>query len=156
MLTNIFISLNTDTTLVNYGESLQTDERMVTEQFTESLHKDVIEEGLGNVYTKSSDFLNVQHDTLTDASDHYDSYINDYSFDNTTIIDDSQLETSVQYDISEQNIDSDVVPKIGGLSQNEFSNNNDYQTTEEMLMSEREREKKTKKELEEEEREKMQ
>lgn len=144
------------TTLVNYGESIQTDERIVTGHFTESLHKDDIEEGLGNVYTKSSDFLNVQHDTLTDASDHYDSYINDYTFVNTTIIDDSQLETSVHYDVSEQNIDSDMVPNISELSQNESSNNNEYQTTEEMLMSEREREKKTKKELEEEEREKMQ
>lgn len=120
------------------------------------MHKDEIEEGLGNVYTKSSDFMNSQHDTLTDASDNYDSYINDYSFDNTQIIDDSQLESSVQYHLKDENTDSILMQNIDDFENNESSNNAEYQTTEEMLLSEREREKKTKKELEEEEREKMQ
>ncbi|CAH0725713.1 unnamed protein product, partial [Brenthis ino] len=143
------------TTLVNYGESI-TEERIASEQYTETLPKDEIEEGLGNVYTKSSDFMNSQHDTLTDASDNYDSYINDYPFDNTQIIDDSQLESSVQYDMKDENTDSILMQNIDDFDHNESSNNAEYQTTEEMLLSEREREKKTKKELEEEEREKMQ
>ncbi|XP_047535585.1 transcription initiation factor TFIID subunit 11 [Vanessa atalanta] len=143
------------TTLVNYGESIQNinEPKVDSEQYVEDIHKDDIE-GLGNVYTESADYTHSQGDTLLDASDQYESYINDYSFDPSQAIDESQSENdSDKYNEVDSKRDF-VMPNMDDFEQSQSSNNLDYQTTEEM--SEREREKKTKKELEEEEREKMQ
>ncbi|CAH2092982.1 unnamed protein product [Euphydryas editha] len=146
------------TTLVNYGESTQniSEQNVTTEDNTDEINKVDIE-GLGNVYTETSEYITSQTDTLTDVNDQYESYINDYSFENTQTIDESQSENDVEkYNLDDTKNDSFVMPNMDEFQQSESSNNVDYQTTEEMLMSERERERKTKKELEEEEREKMQ
>ncbi|XP_050348109.1 transcription initiation factor TFIID subunit 11 [Nymphalis io] len=141
------------TTLVNYGESIQNinEPKDTSDQYIDDMHKDDIE-GLGNVYTESADYS--QGETLLDTSDQYESYINDYSFDPSQAIDESQSENdSDKYNEVDSKRDF-VMPNMDDFEQSQSSNNLDYQTTEEM--SEREREKKTKKELEEEEREKMQ
>lgn len=147
-----------DTTLVNYDESIQniSEQNVTTEHYADDTNKVDIE-GLGNVYTETSDYMTTPCDTLTDVNDQYESYINDYSFDNTQNIDESQSENDVEkYNLDDTQKDSFVMPNMDDFQQNESSSNLDYQMTEEMLMSEREREKKSKKELEEEEREKMQ
>lgn len=145
--------------MVNYGESIQniSEQNVITEHYADDTNKVDIE-GLGNVYTETSNYMTTQGDTLTDVNDPYESYINDYSFDNTQNIDESQSENDVEkYNLDDTNKDSSfVMPNMDEFQQSEFSSNLDYQMTEEMLMSEREREKKSKKELEEEEREKMQ
>lgn len=89
---------------------------------------------------------------MTEVNDEYDSYITDYPFDNNHTVDESQIESNTEE--FTQNEGNDVSMSNVDYQQNDP--NMDYQTTEEMLMSEREREKKTKKEMEEEEREKMQ
>ncbi|XP_034834783.1 transcription initiation factor TFIID subunit 11 [Maniola hyperantus] len=143
------------TTLTNYSESIHsTDNKNITgDEFTENLQNITTEEGLGNVYTENTENFITQTDTLTDTNDPYESYINDYSFENNHTIDESQSEINrEELKLSEGNSDF-AIPSIGDYQQNDTCM--DYQTTEEM-MSERERERKTKKEMEEEEREKMQ
>ncbi|XP_045775233.1 transcription initiation factor TFIID subunit 11 [Maniola jurtina] len=143
------------TTLTNYSESIHStdNKNIMGDEFTENLQNITTEEGLGNVYTETTDNYITQTDTLTDNNDPYESYINDYSFENNHTIDESQTEINrEELKLSEGNSDLGI-PSIGEYQQNDTSM--DYQTTEEM-MSERERERKTKKEMEEEEREKMQ
>ncbi|KAL0821812.1 hypothetical protein ABMA28_005222 [Loxostege sticticalis] len=149
------------TTLMNYGESVQTSniESEVIETYSDSsqnvetVHR---ADELGNVYTDNSDtYISSQADPMTDQ---YDSYINDYSFDHTMSMVDGQPQADItQYtsDSIEDNKDKGV-SEMNDFQQNDSSNNYESQTAEELLMSEREREKKSKKELEEEEREKMQ
>ncbi|CAG9564672.1 unnamed protein product [Danaus chrysippus] len=137
------------TTLVNYGESIQNEQSITTEHFNDNLDKGLDSEGLGNIYTETTDMFITQTD-LSDPNDQYGSYINDYSFDNSQTIEESHSQIMTEYSTSK---DASVVPNVGEFQQSENSNG-DYQTAEEL--SEREREKKTKKELEEEEREKMQ
>ncbi|XP_023943249.1 transcription initiation factor TFIID subunit 11 [Bicyclus anynana] len=141
-------------TLTNCNESINStdNENTMRDQFTESLQNVTTEEGLGNVYTETADTFN-PNDALTDATDQYESYINDYTFDNNHSIDDNELDNSREvFKLREGDAD---VSNMSNYQMNDMSSM-DYQTTEEMLMSEREREKKTKKEMEEEEREKMQ
>ncbi|XP_049875723.1 transcription initiation factor TFIID subunit 11 [Pectinophora gossypiella] len=151
------------TTLTNYGESEQTTniESEVIETYSDSsLNVEMVHKAdeLGNIYTESSDnFLSSQPDTLTDVTDQYEPYMNEYAFD-TTQLDQTEPSTNGIKVNSETNADSVVVPDVNEFQQSEMDSGNNYesQMTEEMLMSEREREKKSKKELEEEEREKMQ
>lgn len=141
---------------MNYGESVQTsniDNEVVdtysdSSQNVETVHR---ADELGNVYTDNSDFISSQTDPITD---NYESYINDYSFENTDVLDQQQPAEGVaeKTETSEGNKDN---IDITDFQQSE-SSNYESQTAEELLMSEREREKKSKKELEEEEREKMQ
>lgn len=154
------------TTLVNYGESIQTSniENEVIETYSDSsqnvetIHR---ADELGNIYTDNSDtFIGSQPDTLTEHTNtltEYEPYINEYSFENSI---DQQQPDNVEdkFDKSEieENDDNILVPNVNDFPQNETINNYESQITEEMLMNEREREKKSKKELEEEEREKMQ
>lgn len=150
-----------DTTLTNYGESAPSTniESEVIETYSDSsmnvetVHK---ADEHGNIYSESSDnFLSSQPDTLTDVTDQYEPYINEYTFDTANTNDTGQMQTE-NIEISEtDNENRDISSDITDFQQNETSNY-DSQMTEEMLMSEREREKKSKKELEEEEREKMQ
>lgn len=150
-----------DTTLTNYGESaLSTNvESEVIETLSDSsLNVETVHKAdeHGNIYSESSDnFLSSQPDTLTDITDQYEPYMNEYTFDTTNTNDTGQIETenveASEADIENKDISSDVTE----FQQNE-SNNYESHMTDEMLMSEREREKKSKKELEEEEREKMQ
>ncbi|XP_053610498.1 transcription initiation factor TFIID subunit 11 [Plodia interpunctella] len=150
------------TTLVNYGESIPstTIESEIVETYSDSsqnvetVHR---ADELGNIYTDNSDnFLSSQPDTLTEVTDQYEPYINEYSFDNSHLIDPTQTENNEKYDVNDTlNKDTIVMPDINEFQQSETTNY-ESQMTEEMLMSEREREKKSKKELEEEEREKMQ
>ncbi|CAH2269266.1 transcription initiation factor TFIID subunit 11 [Pararge aegeria] len=140
------------TTLTNCSESINSaDDNTMRDQFSDNLQNVAMEEGLGNVYTETNDKLNFNNDTLTDANDQYESYLNDYSFDNNHTIDESELNSREVFNLRDgtdiSNMDHYQLNDMSGM---------DYQTTEEMLMSEREREKKTKKEMEEEEREKMQ
>ncbi|OWR52137.1 transcription initiation factor TFIID subunit 11 [Danaus plexippus plexippus] len=137
------------TTLVNYGESIQSEQSITTEHFNDNLDKGLDSEGLGNIYTETTDMFITQSD-LSDPNDQYGSYINDYSFDNSQTIEESHSQSIGEYSTSK---DASVMPNMGEFQQSENSNG-DYQTAEDL--SEREREKKTKKELEEEEREKMQ
>lgn len=157
IVTNFFFS---DTTLVNYGEGVQSSniESEVIETYSDSsqnvetVHR---ADELGNIYTDNSDtFISSQPDTLTDQ---YESYINDYTFDQSTL-EQTQAETSVKYDKLDldESADNTIVPNINDFQQSESANTYESQMTEEMLINEREREKKSKKELEEEEREKMQ
>ncbi|XP_026321551.1 transcription initiation factor TFIID subunit 11 [Hyposmocoma kahamanoa] len=149
------------TTLTNYGESaLSTNvESEVIETLSDSsLNVETVHKAdeHGNIYSESSDnFLSSQPDTLTDITDQYEPYMNEYTFDTTNTNDTGQIETenveASEADIENKDISSDVTE----FQQNE-SNNYESHMTDEMLMSEREREKKSKKELEEEEREKMQ
>lgn len=154
------------TTLVNYGESVPTTnvESEIVETYSDSsqnvetVHR---ADELGNIYTDNPDnFISAQPDTLTDVTDQYEPYINDYTYDTSHLIEQPQtenVEDRFNLNTAEQK-NSIVIPDINEFQQSEPTPNNSYesQMTEEMLMSEREREKKSKKELEEEEREKMQ
>lgn len=110
----------------------------------------------GNIYSESSDnFLSSQPDTLTDVTDQYEPYMNEYPFETTNTNDTGQIQTE-NIEASETDIENkDISSDMTDFQQNDTINY-DTHMTEEMLMSEREREKKSKKELEEEEREKMQ
>lgn len=150
-----------DTTLTNYGESAPSTnvESEVIETYSDSsLNVETVHKAdeHGNIYSESSDnFLSSQPDTLTDVTDQYEPYINDYTFDTTNTNDTGQIQTE-NIEVSETDIENkDTNSEVTELQQNETSNYESHMT-EEMLMSEREREKKSKKELEEEEREKMQ
>lgn len=152
-----------DTTLTNYGESAPSTniESDVIETYSDSsLNVETVHKAdeHGNIYSESSDnFLSSQPDTLTDVTDQYEPYINDYTFDTTNTNDTGQIQAENVNEASENDIgNKDIISSdITEFQQNE-TNNYESQMTEEMLMSEREREKKSKKELEEEEREKMQ
>ncbi|CAG9788756.1 unnamed protein product [Diatraea saccharalis] len=148
------------TTLMNYGESVQTSNNIESEivetysdssQNIETVHR---ADELGNVYTDNSDtFVGSQTDPITDQYE-----FDNYSFDNAHIIN-SESETEPYIDKIDTNNevkDNIVIPDMNDFQQNESLNNYESQTAEELLMSEKEREKKSKKELEEEEREKMQ
>ncbi|KAJ2945662.1 hypothetical protein O0L34_g495 [Tuta absoluta] len=154
------------TTLTNYGESLQPAqiESEIIETYSDSsLNVETVHKAdeLGNIYTESSDnFLSSQPDTLTDVTEQYEPYINEYTFETTQL---DQQPQEIAEEIKTDNIEIEktngniVVPDTNEYQQNEMdSQNYESHMTEEMLMSEREREKKSKKELEEEEREKMQ
>ncbi|XP_060804889.1 TATA-box-binding protein-associated factor 11-like protein 4 [Amyelois transitella] len=145
------------TTLVNYGESIQNAniENEIVETYSDSsqnvetVHR---ADELGNIYSENSDnFISTQ----PDITDQYETYINDYSFDNNHIIDTPQNTNNENYNANEMK-DNIVMPDMNEFQQSETTTNYESQMTEEMLISEREREKKSKKELEEEEREKMQ
>lgn len=115
----------------------------------ETVHK---ADELGNIYTESSDnFLSSQPDTLTDVTDQYEPYINEYTFDTTHPMDAIQTR-----DIEDSKDENSTVTMPNTTDFQQSDSNYESHMTEEMLMSEREREKKSKKELEEEEREKMQ
>ncbi|CAK1555638.1 unnamed protein product [Leptosia nina] len=135
-------------TLTNYGESTQNTQHIET--YSEDLfkHKDI---DLPIYREQSDDLLAAQTDTFVDDNDKYESYINDYTFNNQTI-EDCNIENVIEQSSNEVKETTETT----GTSddQQNDNDNNDYQTMEEM--SEREREKKSKKELEEEEREKMQ
>lgn len=151
-----------DTTLVNYGESIQTTnlESEIVETYSDSsqnvetIHR---ADELGNIYTDNTDnFINSQPETLNDVTDQYDQYLNDYSFTNTDLVDQSTDNISEKFGASQTEIkDNIVMPDMNDFQQTETTNY-ESQSAEDLLMSEREREKKSKKELEEEEREKMQ
>ncbi|CAH2984140.1 unnamed protein product [Chilo suppressalis] len=149
------------TTLMNYGESVQSSSNVESEivetysdssQNVETVHQ---ADELGNVYTdNSTTFIGSQTDLITDQ---YESFINNYSFDKTNIIDtQSQNEQLDKTDFNDENKDNIVMPDMNDFQQSESLSNYESQNAEDMLMSEKEREKKSKKELEEEEREKMQ
>ncbi|CAG9111949.1 unnamed protein product [Plutella xylostella] len=153
------------TTLVNYGESggSANIESEIIETYSDSsqnietVHR---ADELGNIYTENSDMISSQPDTLTDANDQYESYINDYTFINSSTQDNVEQGIPSETDqvaTSTEIKDSATEPTMSEY-QNEFSQSNydNSQTMEEYLISERERERKSKKELEEEEREKMQ
>ncbi|KAJ0174612.1 hypothetical protein K1T71_009720 [Dendrolimus kikuchii] len=151
------------TTLVNYGESIPSTnlESEIIETYSDSsqnvetVHR---ADELGNIYTDNSDnFISSQPDTLTDVTDQYESYINDYTFDNTnTIVQSTDDNENIKSNVEDSEMDNSIVPNINDFQQGESDNQYESQMTEEMLINEREREKKSKKELEEEEREKMQ
>lgn len=153
---------------MNYGESgpgrnLESeiiDVYSDSSQNVEMVHK---ADELGNIYTDNSDnFASSQPDVLTDNN--YESYLNDYTFDNTT----NTLDNPQSDNVDDKFTLPEDAKDMAGPNMNEFQQSEaadespndqhygDYQMTEEMLMNEREREKKSKKELEEEEREKMQ
>lgn len=156
-----------DTTLVNYGESgpgtnLESeiiDVYSDSSQNVEMVHK---ADELGNIYTDNSDaFVSSQPDEPTDATDNYESYMNDYTLDKNNAMDQTQSENNDEKFTQPNDAKDMAGPNISEFQQSETADEslNDYgesQMTEEMLMNEREREKKSKKELEEEEREKMQ
>ncbi|CAG4942373.1 unnamed protein product [Parnassius apollo] len=147
------------TTLVNYGESIQGTQSDLAETYADTLSNVEIthtNDELGSgIYTENSNnFMSSQSDTLHDVTDHYEPYINEYSFETQQSNDKQYENVEEKYDETESNKDNIVMPNINDFLQSD--NNFDAQTTEELLMSEREREKKTKKEMEEEEREKMQ
>lgn len=144
------------TTLVNYGESDQNtnieteviDTYAEISQNVETVHK---ADELGNIYTDNSEYLN-QTDVLTDVTDHYESYGNDYQFENSY----NQFQSDGEkYDRGVGDAETSVVPATTDFHHTESSHIYEFQTAED-LINEREREKKSKKELEEEEREKMQ
>ncbi|CAG4952118.1 unnamed protein product [Colias eurytheme] len=142
-------------TLTNYGESTQTIQTQNVDTYSDDLFKQDKEVELGPIYTeRSDDILNTRTDAFVDDNDKYESYINDYSFETNQTIEESQIDNIIdQSTTSELNRDTSM-NNLNEFDQND--SNADYQTTDEMLISEREREKKSKKELEEEEREKMQ
>lgn len=152
---------------MNYGESgpgtnLESeiiDAYSDSSQNVEMVHK---ADELGNLYKDSDTFGSSQPDVLADVTDNYESYLNDYTFDNTAM-DQSQSDT-IDDKFTLPDDGKDIVgPDINEFQQSEVPDESlseqlygESQITEEMLMNEREREKKSKKELEEEEREKMQ
>ncbi|XP_072944558.1 uncharacterized protein Taf11 [Epargyreus clarus] len=148
------------TTLVNYGESIPDSnvQSEIIETYTDSIHniENSHRDELGSIYTESSDnFIGTQSDSL-DVNDQYETYINDYSFDQThTIEDKPSILIEDSYTDLDNAMDNTVMPNMNDFQQSESENNNE-QSAEDALMSERDREKKSKKELEEEEREKMQ
>ncbi|XP_028159982.1 transcription initiation factor TFIID subunit 11 [Ostrinia furnacalis] len=148
------------TTLMNYGESVPTSnlESEIIETYSDSsLNVETVHRAdeLGNVYTdnNSDTYISSQGDPMNDQ---YDSYINDYSFDNSISMEQTAPSDVTQdnIDITEETKDNVELSEMNDYQQNE-STNYESQTAEELL-SEKEREKKSKKELEEEEREKMQ
>lgn len=148
------------TTLVNYGETLHNtkSESEVMDTFSdniqnvETIHK---ADELGNIYSDNSEsFLNAQQEHLSEVTDQYDSYVNEYCFDNSNIVQSDMTEEKYDKNFTEES-DNVVISNMSEFQQSETSNHYDFQTAEE-IMIEREREKKSKKELEEEEREKMQ
>ncbi|KOB75478.1 Transcription initiation factor TFIID subunit 11 [Operophtera brumata] len=154
------------TTLVNYGESgpgTNLDSEIIdaysdSSQNVEMVHK---ADELGNLYKDSDAFGSSQPDVLSDVTDNYESYLNDYTFDNN-VIDQSQSDhIDDKFTLADDGKDM-AGPDISEFQQSEAADETfseqlyESQITEEMLMNEREREKKSKKELEEEEREKMQ
>lgn len=147
-----------DTTLTNYGESAPSAniESEVIETYSDSsLNVEMVHKAdeHGNIYSESSDnFLSSQPDTLTDVTDQYEPYINEYTFDPANTNDTAQIQTE---NIEESENDLDTRSGVTDFQHHDTSLYESHMT-EEMLMSEREREKKSKKELEEEEREKMQ
>lgn len=149
-----------DTTLVNYGEgalSTNIDSEIIdaysdSSQNVETIHR---ADELGNIYTDNSEFASSQPDILTDVTDNYD-YGNEYSFDNTNILEESQVNIEDKFELPSTDA-TNITASANEYQLGEPADSN-YESlmTEEMLMNEREREKKSKKELEEEEREKMQ
>ncbi|XP_063829539.1 transcription initiation factor TFIID subunit 11 [Ostrinia nubilalis] len=148
------------TTLMNYGESVPTSnlESEIIETYSDSsLNVETVHRAdeLGNVYTdnNSDTYISSQGDPMNDQ---YDSYINDYSFDNSISMEQTAPSDVTQdnIDITEETKDNVELSEMNDYQQND-STNYESQTAEELL-SEKEREKKSKKELEEEEREKMQ
>lgn len=166
------VTIVADTTLVNYGEAIgnTNTESEITENYSDSsqnvetVHK---ADELGNIYTDNSDVISSQPDTLTDVTDQFEPYIDDYTFNSSTPSNVDQnvpMATDVPIVQSEYEAvqDKDVV-EVENSTENNYLQDNEYlqsnydmAQTEEMLNNEREREKKSKKELEEEEREKMQ
>lgn len=130
------------TTLVNYGESDQNtnieteviDTYAEISQNVETVHK---ADELGNIYTDNSEYLN-QTDVLTDVTDHYESYGNDYQFENSY----NQFQSDGEkYDRGVGDAESSVVPATTDFHHTESSHIYEFQTAED-LINEREREKK--------------
>lgn len=149
-----------DTTLVNYGETVHSSksDSEVIDTFSDSIqnvetvHK---ADELGNIYSDNTEsFLNTQKEHLNDVTDQYDSYVNDYSFDNSNIVQSDVIDEKYEKSFTGES-ENVVLSNMSEFQHNETSNHYDSLTAEE-IMNEREREKKSKKELEEEEREKMQ
>lgn len=148
-----------DTTLTNYGESAPSTnmESEVIETYSDSsLNVETVHKAdeHGNLYSESSDNFSSQPDTLTDVTDQYEPYINEYAFDTNHTNDTNRIQTE-SVEVPETDIENRDITDMNDYQHHEKSNYESHMT-EEMLMSEREREKKSKKELEEEEREKMQ
>lgn len=149
------------TTLVNYSENTQPSniESEVIDTFSDSSQNvETIHQAdeLGNIYTDNSETFITQQDTLTDATDQYESYINEYTFENNNSQNQSVSNDENMGNIQDDAVDNSVTQSINDFQQSESTLQYESQMTEEMLINERERERKSKKELEEEEREKMQ
>ncbi|GBP54985.1 Transcription initiation factor TFIID subunit 11 [Eumeta japonica] len=163
------------TTLVNYGESVPNsnieseivDTYSDNSQNVETVHK---ADELGNIYSETGEnYLSSQPDSL---NDNYESYINDYSFEN----DNSAPQDVEQIFVKHENANNfvqlgiernakELNDQIDDSKDDKFeleevgeSNNYDVasKSLDDYFMNEKEREKKSRKEMEEEEREKMQ